>query len=33
MFTGVQIHGPDNVTYVWPEASYAVIDESPRGLT
>ena len=35
LFTGIQIHGPDNVTYVWPEASYAVVDgqryEFPRG--
>jgi hypothetical protein len=35
MFTGIQIHGPDTVTYVWPAASFAIIDgqryEFPRG--
>jgi hypothetical protein len=35
MFTGIQIHGPDTVTYVWTAASFAIIDgqryEFPRG--
>ena len=26
VFTGVQIHGPNNAPYVWPAASYVVVE-------
>ena len=33
MFTGVQIHGPDDTNYVWPRSAHIVIDREARDLT
>ncbi len=31
--TGVQIHGPDNMNYVWPRTAHMVIGGTPRDTT
>jgi len=33
MFTGVQIHGPDDTNYVWPRSAHIVINGEARDLS